>query len=444
MRLRAGAQHIIQRLTDAGYEAYAVGGCVRDSLLGREPHDWDITTSAQPDEIRAVFHGDKTYDVGARFGTVTVISSDDMPYEVTTFRTDGEYTDHRHPDGVTFSKHLCDDLERRDFTINAMAYNDSVGVVDHSGMGLSDLKNGVIRCVGDANDRFREDALRILRALRFASVYGFSIEDHTATAIHENARMLENIASERIQTELLKTLLGDGILNILLEYSDIFSLIVPELKPCVGFNQNNKYHQYTVYDHIAHAVANYRGGDPVTLMALLLHDIGKPLCYTEDENGGHFYGHGVPGSELAESALSRLKFDNESRHDITELVLHHDAVIEPTQRTVRRWLNKVGMEQFFRLMDMRLADIQAHADGTHEERIARRNAAVSLAWEIIRQNQCFTMKDLMVNGKDVMSFGVPEGKRVGEILRAALNAVIDGDIPNDRTVLLSFIRKEVS
>ncbi len=440
--LPAGADKIVAVLLDNGFDSYIVGGCVRDSLLGKTPHDWDICTSAKPEEVERCFSGQRIIETGLKHGTVTIVM-EDMPYEVTTFRVDGDYSDCRRPNSVLFVGDIMEDLSRRDFTMNAMAYNSRDGLVDPFG-GAESLNKRLISCVGNPDDRFGEDALRILRALRFASVFGFSISDRTSEAIHKNVELLNRISAERINSELCRLLCGEGVLSVLLNYPDVISTIIPELGPCVGFEQRNKYHQYTVYDHIAHAVANYHGNDMFVLVALLLHDIGKPLCYTEDENGGHFYGHGIPSSELAERALDRLRFDNESHRIISELVLYHDAVIEPTPRTVRRWLNKLGMEQFLRLMDIRLADIQAHSDGTQESRIERRNAVLELAWDIIRQNQCFAMKDLMINGNDVMALGVPEGRRVGEILHAALDAVIDGEVPNEREVLLSFIRNEVS
>ena len=285
-----GAKAIILGLRYENHEAYVVGGCVRDSLLGREPKDWDICTSATPQEVKEHLNrcSVRAIDTGLKHGTVTADMERAGKYEITTFRIDGDYSDNRRPDSVTFTESIYQDLSRRDFTINAMAYN-SAGLIDPF-HGVDDLKNGIIRCVGNPNDRFGEDALRILRALRFASVYGFSIEKDTAQAIHDNAWRLTNIAAERIHSELCKLLLGNGVLPVLLDYSDVIATIIPEMKPCIGFNQNNKYHQYTIYDHIAHAVSNYTGKDIAVKVALLLHDIGKPCCYTEDENGGHFHG----------------------------------------------------------------------------------------------------------------------------------------------------------
>lgn len=432
-----GAQRIIQQLALCGYEAYIVGGCVRDSLLGIRPSDWDICTAATPEEVKACFPNKRIIDTGLKHGTVTVIMGR-MPYEVTTFRVDGDYSDNRRPDSVTFVRDIREDLARRDFTINAIAYNESRGIVDPYS-GIDDLSRGTINCVGNPNARFSEDALRILRALRFASTYGFRIGEKTTKAIHDNAGLLAHISAERIQAELLKLLNGENVLRVLLDFPDVITTIIPELKPCVGFDQNNKYHQYTVYDHIAHAVANYKGNDAIVKVALLLHDIGKPQCYTEDENGGHFHGHGVPSSEIAAQVLKRLRFDNDSQKAITELVLYHDATIDPTPRVVKRWLNKIGFDQFLRLMDVRLADMQAHA--INESRIKRRNETLDLAWEIVRERQCFTLKDLAINGNDVMSIGVPEGKQVGTILLAALSAVLEGEVPNEKDDLLSFSKK---
>lgn len=432
-----GAQIIIHTLQQAGYDAYVVGGCVRDSLLGVEPKDWDVCTSASPSQILYSFCDKRVIETGLKHGTVTIVM-DDGQYEVTTFRVDGEYSDNRHPDSVRFVTNVAEDLARRDFTINAMAYNHN-GLIDPFG-GNEDLERGVISCVGNPDDRFGEDALRILRAMRFASVYGFSIAEETARSIHQNKDRLMNIAAERIQSELCKMLAGKGILNILLEYSDVMTTIIPELKPCIGFDQNNRFHEFTIYDHIAHAVANYDATDPVVNVSLLLHDIGKPCCYTEDHNGGHFYGHGVFSHDLAEKVLTRLRFDNKSRDDILELVLYHDAVIEPTPKTVRRWLNKVGEKQFMRLLDIRMADILAHRKDTQESRIDRCIALGMMASEIIEQNQCFKLKDLVIDGYDIMNLcDVKEGKDVGRILNEVLDAVISGNLENERPAIIKHL-----
>lgn len=437
--LPLGAAFIIDPLQENGFEAYVVGGCVRDRLLGRVPKDWDICTSASPQQVMEVFGDKRVIETGLQHGTVTIVMPDGL-YEVTTFRVDGTYSDNRHPDEVKFVKSLEEDLARRDFTINAMAYNDRRGLVDPFG-GEKDLADGVIRCVGDANARFHEDGLRLMRALRFASKYGFRIEDGTAEAIHKCSHLLRNIAVERINTELCKLLCGKNVLRVLLDYPDVITEIIPEMKPCVGFRQNNKYHQYNVYDHIAHAVSNYTGEDTVVNVTLLLHDIGKPNCYTQDERGGHFYGHGVVSRDIAEGVLTKLRFDNQTKADVLELVLFHDSVIEPTPKTVRRWLNKIGPEQFYRLLEVRMADILAHSKDTQASRIERCNALRTIVGDILEQQQCYTVKDLAVNGYDVMQSGVPEGKEVGAALNEILDKVIGGELENERSALLEYLSK---
>ena len=435
--LPSGAENIIVRLHKFNYKAYVVGGCVRDSILGKTPNDWDICTDATPDKVIEVFADYRIIPTGLKHGTVTIMVND-VPYEITTFRIDGDYSDNRRPDNVEFTTDIVEDLSRRDFAINAMAYNPMAGLIDPFN-GLSDIQNKLIRCVGNANDRFNEDALRIMRALRFASTYGFVISEDTSTAIHCNKMLLNNIAKERINTELCKLLYGKGVLEILLNYSDIISTIIPEIKPCIGFNQNNRYHQYTVYDHIAHAVANYTGSDIVVKVALLLHDIGKPTCYTEDENGGHFHGHGVPSSKIAKEVVDRLRFDNCSQRSIVELVLYHDAIIEPTTKVVKRWLNKIGEQQLWRLLDIRMADILAHSEGTRESRVERCIAIKNIAKDIIASRQCFQLKDMAVNGNDVIAAGISQGKQIGETLNWLLNMVINGEVKNDKDELLNLV-----
>ena len=433
-----GAQNIIDTLEASGYEAYVVGGCVRDSLLGIVPHDWDICTSAVPSEIESCFEDRRIVETGLQHGTVTIIE-DGVSYEVTTFRIDGKYSDSRHPDKVTYTKDIDSDLSRRDFTFNAMAYNERLGLIDPFG-GAFDLIRGEISCVGNANDRFKEDALRIMRALRFASTYGFTISERTNEAIHINKKLLNNIAAERIREELCKIVMGKGVLGVLLNYSDIIATIIPEIEPCIGFQQNNPYHQYTVYDHIAHAVSNYSGDDQSVKLALLLHDIGKPLCYTEDEKGGHFYGHGVYCHDVAEKVMERLRFDNRTSDEVLTLVLYHDAIIEPTTKAIKRWLNKIGPQRFCQLMDVRMADILAHTKGTQASRVDKCNMVKAVLEQVIEEEQCFSISDLAINGHNIMDLGVPEGKRVGEILKKLLDAVIAEDIENEHTALVEYAK----
>lgn len=428
-----GVKSILESLHGVGYEAYVVGGCVRDSLLGKSPKDWDICTSAKPDEIKMCLNYE-TIDTGLKHGTITV-KSEDGYYEVTTYRKDGNYSDHRHPDSVEFVDSLSTDLSRRDFTINAIAYNDKEGCVDIFG-GMLDLDNGIIKCVGDPNDRFSEDALRILRAMRFASVYGFEIETNTSNAIHANRHKLNNVAYERIQVELVKILKGENVLQVLLNYSDVIATIIPELKPCIGFDQNNKYHEYTIYDHIAHAVANYTGDDTSVKVTLLLHDIGKPQCYTEDENGRHFHGHSIPSCDLADAVLTRLRFDNKTRFEVLELVLYHDSVIAATPKTIRRWLNKIGEKRLRQLIEVRKADIAAHKKGTYEERLKTCDELLAIVDDVISKRQCFSIKDLSINGYDIINLGVPQGKLIGDVLKYVLNKVINNEVNNDKNELI--------
>lgn len=430
--------YLLEILMEAGYEAHAVGGCVRDSFLNKEPHDWDLCTNATPEEMCGVFsaYDDiEVYLTGVKHGTITA-RVDGRNYEITTYRVDGIYSDNRRPDSVTFVSNITDDLSRRDFTINAMAYCDVDGLTDPWG-GYEDLNTGTIRCVGNPDDRFGEDALRILRALRFASTYGFQIEDATSAAVHRNKNLLTNIAAERIQGELTKMLRGKGVLDILLEYSDVMAVIIPELSPCIGFNQNNKYHIYTVYDHIAHAVSEYHGNDISIKMALLLHDIGKPECYTEDHNGGHFHGHSVPGAKIAEEVMKRLRFDKKTTKEVVELVQYHDSAIEPQIRTVRRWLNKIGYDLFAKLMCVRLADINAHSDIGKESRRKKYEDVYIIAGKIVAEQQCLSLKDLAVNGLDIMSLGVASGPMVGATLDHLLDKVLAGELKNDTESLLT-------
>lgn len=422
-----------------GHDAYVVGGCVRDSLLGKEPKDWDICTSATPDQIKELLSPHKILNTGLQHGTVTVLTEDGN-YEVTTFRVDGRYSDGRHPDTVEFVSSLRDDLARRDFTINAMAFNSSVGLVDFFN-GQKDLQDQMISCVGNPSDRFQEDALRILRALRFSSVYQFRIADDTAKAIHSHADLLSNVAAERINSELCKLLLGAGAKAVLLEFSDVIARVIPQFAPCIGFNQNNRFHQYTVYEHIVRAVENYSGQDLITKLVLFLHDIGKPHCYTEDEKGGHFHGHGVISRDIAEQVLDNLRFDNKTKKQVLELVLYHDSVIEPTEKTIKRWLNKIGTEQFDRLLEIRMADIFAHRRETQEERINKTWKIKLLFSKIQAEKQCFNRKNLAINGDDLIAMGVPAGRKIGEILSTLLDDVISGVVENDRESLLAYVNE---
>ena len=421
----AGAKAIVDMLCRHGYETYVVGGCVRDSLLGLRPKDWDICTAALPEQVERLLAGYRIVETGIKHGTVTVLAGG-APYEVTTFRVDGTYSDSRRPDSVRFVSDLREDLARRDFTVNAMAYSPDAGLIDPFG-GRDDLRRGLIRCVGDAGERFAEDALRVMRALRFASVYGFSIEDATARAVHENARRLKCIAVERIGAELCKLLAGKGVGPILLDYSDIMTVIIPELAPCIAFRENGC--SQTVYEHMSRAVAACEGQDEAVLLALFLHDIAVPVC-------GPGQDHALRGRDMAEGILRRLRLDGKTCREVPELIACHDVDIPASKSTVKRWLSRLGPEGLDRLLAVRLADLAAGTDETRRQRTDQCRRLADMKREILAAKECFSLDDLAVRGGDLIALGIPEGKRVGDTLRALLDMVIDGKAENERGALL--------
>lgn len=424
-------EKIIEHLNSAGYEAYVVGGCVRDSIMEKTPHDWDICTSATPEVVKSLFS--HTTDYGMKHGTITVFA-DKEGYEITTFRAETDYSDHRHPDTVEFVADLKSDLSRRDFTINALAYNNESQLIDMFN-GLDDIRNQMIRCVGNADERFKEDALRILRALRFAATLGFDIEDKTSKAIHYNVHLLKYIAEERKRDELMKLLGGNYTTKILLEYSDVIAEVIPEIQLCVGFNQNNRYHCYDVYEHMVYAVEN--GITPIEKFALLIHDIGKPHCYTEDKNGGHFYGHPAISEEIAKDVVTHLKFDNDSKKAVLELVKYHDIEIPVTKKSVLKLLNRLGEERTLQLMDIKLADILAHAPGTQDVLIEKWKTFNRLLGEVLVEGNCFSRKNLAVNGNDIKALGVSEGPEIGRIIQTLIGEVMSEQLANEKEVLLN-------
>lgn len=424
-------EKIIEHLNSAGYEAYVVGGCVRDSIMEKTPHDWDICTSATPEVVKSLFS--HTTDYGMKHGTITVFA-DKEGYEITTFRAETDFSDHRHPDTVEFVADLKSDLSRRDFTINALAYNNESQLIDMFN-GLDDIRNQMIRCVGNADERFKEDALRILRALRFAATLGFDIEDKTSEAIHYNVHLLKYIAEERKRDELMKLLGGNYTAKILLEYSDVIAEVIPEIQLCVGFNQNNRYHCYDVYEHMVHAVEN--GITPIEKFALLIHDIGKPHCYTEDKNGGHFYGHPAISEEIAKDVVNHLKFDNDSKKAVLELVKYHGIEIPVTKKSVLKLLNRLGEERALQLMDVKLADILAHAPGTQDALIEKWKIFNRLLGEVLVEGNCFSRKNLAVNGNDIKALGVSEGPEIGRIIQTLMGEVMSEQLANEKEVLLN-------
>lgn len=433
MKMPDHAAEIIGKLREYGFAAYAVGGCVRDAILGLEPNDWDICTAALPEDMKRIFAGYHTADTGLKHGTLTVIM-DRIPYEVTTFRVDGEYTDHRHPDSVLFVDRVDEDLARRDFTVNAMAYSDETGIVDLYG-GRKDLEEGLIRCVGEPEKRFGEDALRILRALRFASAYDFTIEEKTAQAIHELYPTLNRVAAERIRTELLKLLCGKACGRILREYTDVFCGIIPELKPTVGFEQNNPHHLYDVWEHTVRAIENVEP-DPLLRLTMLLHDTGKPLTMTLDEKGvSHYYGHPAKSAAIAEKVAGRLRLDRSTAETLVILVEAHDIELRTDRKILLRRLRKFGKENLQRLFLIHRADRIATGTRDRDEKEADTAKLQSSLEMLLDENPCYSLKDLAINGRDLTSLGM-KGPEVGRMLDSLLDKVIDGKIPNEHNALI--------
>ncbi len=437
MKLPPYVSIILEKLNDIGFEAFAVGGCVRDSLLGIEPKDYDVTTDATPEQIKKCFSDFRTIDTGIEFGTVTVIS-DGFPIEVTTYRIDGEYNDNRRPDSVEFTSQLSEDLRRRDFTINAMAFNEKTGIIDLYG-GRSDLSDGIIRAIGNPVERFNEDGLRIMRALRFASCYNLSIEPSTADAIHSLSYLLENIAKERIAIEFNKLICGNCE-AILREYHDVFSVLIPEIKKCVGFEQRTKYHNRDVFEHIISTVSAIKPIKHLRL-TMLFHDIGKPDYFTVDEKGqGHFKGHAVGSCEIAEEFLKTYKYDNETSHKVIELIKNHDIVIENNEKLIKRYLNRFGEDLFLDIIAVHIADDIGKAP-EFQQRIEIYRQVSETVKSIISENECFSLSDLAVNGNDIMELGY-KGKAIGDTLHYLLDKVIDGDFLNEKEILINEAKKD--
>lgn len=426
---------VISVLENSGYEAYCVGGCVRDYLLGRCPDDYDITTSALPEQIIAAFDGYKLLTIGLKHGTVTVII-DGILIEITTYRIDGEYKDHRHPEFVEFTSRLEEDLSRRDFTINAMAYNPKTGVVDLFG-GRDDLAKGIVRAVGIPFRRFDEDGLRILRALRFASRYGFCIEEQTALAAHKLKHLLNNISAERIQCEINQIILGECG-KLLIEFSDIICTIIPEMTECVGFEQHSKYHDKTVYGHTVAAVS---AAEPVLeyRLTMLLHDIGKPECFFTENGVGHFYGHAKSSRRIAENVLKRLKYSNRLTDEVLFLIEYHGIVMENNYKYIRRAVARYGEERFFKLLKIHIFDNCGKAPDYIKECELFRQIEET-AREYISSLPCLTPKELCVKGGDVIKQGY-SGAETGRALKFLLDAVIDEKCENKSEALIEYLNK---
>lgn len=448
IKMPPGAAFIIDELNKNGFEAYIVGGCVRDSLLGKRPHDWDITTSATPYQVKDIFK--KTVDTGLQHGTVTVLvdkahsGNDEYAYEVTTYRVDGIYEDHRRPKEVTFSNSLEEDLKRRDFTINAMAYNDSEGVVDIFG-GKDDLDKHLVRCVGVPSDRFDEDALRILRAVRFAAQLGFDIDEPTKEAMKNQARFLKDISAERIREELTKLIISDNPGMLVTAYElGLTKVFLPEFDAMMETPQHNPNHIYSVGIHTIKVMENVPK-DVALRYAALLHDVAKPSCKTTDENGiDHFYKHPVVGSEMAQDILKRLKFDNETIDRVTRLVLYHDYGIggDLGERSVRRFLARLGTENFEDFITIREADRLAQSDYNQDKKAENFKKLKVICETVIEEKHCLKIADLAIGGKDLIELGMKPGKAMGDMLKYLLEEVLDEPKLNEKDKLIELVKRK--
>ncbi len=425
---------VIECLEKNNFEAYIVGGCVRDSILGLTPHDWDICTNAKPQQMKQCFEKFNTFDSGIKHGTISVVI-DKQVYEVTTYRIDGEYTDNRHPESVTFTNDITKDLARRDFTVNAMAYSELNGVVDPF-CGKEDLSNGIIRCVGNPDERFNEDALRIIRALRFASVYDLKIEKNTSDSIFKNAHFLSNIAVERIATEFNKLLCGEGAENILNAYRDVISVFMPEIKPTFDFEQYSKHHDKDVWRHTTRTVSSIEK-NPILRMTMLLHDIGKPEACEMGENGYcHFIGHPKISEEKADAILHRLKYSTDFIETCLLLIKYHDVRYNGTKKQMKHIMSAIGEKNAEYLIKVQRADILGQSEYMREEKLSKLDKAGKVYQEVLADKECFTLKQLAVNGNDLIKAGITDGKTIGRILSLLLDLVIEEKIINEKSQLL--------
>ena len=434
------ARHILRTLQAAGFEAYVVGGCVRDSLMGREPEDWDVTTSARPEQVKALFP--YTVDTGIKHGTVTVMLGKDG-FEVTTYRIDGTYEDNRHPKEVIYTPSLREDLRRRDFTVNAMAYNDERGLVDYY-RGMEDMEIGVVRCVGVPEERFEEDALRIMRAVRFSAQLGFHIDSFTMKAIQKLSSSLLTISAERIQSELTKILTSPHPDYLRGAYKlGVTKIILPELDRAMETEQYHLHHIYTVGEHILHSL-KWVDADKVLRLTMLFHDIGKPETLSKDEDGiTHFHGHAKVSAEIADQIMHRLKYDNDTIGKVCRLVEYHDYGnnLEPDAAAVRRAINKIGEDAFPLLFQVKRADIYAQSDYLREQKRERLEKWNQLYNEIKQKQQCVTLKDLAVSGADLIAAGMKPGKALGDMLQRLLMLVLEDPSLNTKEKLLAEAEK---
>lgn len=438
MKIKGDAEKILTTLENSGFEAYLVGGCVRDRLIGRSVHDYDITTNALPEQIMAVFEDHHLVTTGLKHGTVTVIYNN-VHYEITTYRIDGSYSDSRRPDSVSFTSDLDADLARRDFTVNAIAM-DKCGIIRDPFGGAEDIKNGMIRCVGDPVARFSEDALRILRAVRFSSQLGFEIDDTTSATLMSLSKNLRLVSAERIRDELDKMLCGENCVAAMLKYRELIAQIIPELRPCFGFEQHSRYHRYDIYTHIIKAVEAAPRDSILLRRAMLLHDIGKPSMFTIDQNGeGHFKGHAAVSAEMTQKIMTRLRYSSRDIALTCELISHHSDKIQ-SKRQIKRMISKIGEESFFLLIEMKKADNRAKQEFVLTENKDLDSYAKE-AHRLISENSCMKLSQLAVNGNDMIAVGIT-GKDVGNTLDELLTLVIDETLPNEREALLDYVKEK--
>ncbi len=435
IRLPEKAEYIIDTLEKAGYEAYAVGGCVRDCLLGKEPQDWDITTSATPMQVKSLFR--RTIDTGIQHGTVTVMLEREG-FEVTTYRVDGKYEDGRHPKEVTFTPSLKEDLKRRDFTVNAIAYNDRAGLIDIFG-GMADMEQRAIRCVGSPRERFREDALRMMRAIRFSAQLGYTIEEQTFAAMKELAPNLRLVSAERIQAELVKLVISPHPDYLRLGHeAGITKVFLPEFDVAMETPQNHPHHCYCVGEHILQSMLHIEPRKELRL-AMLLHDIGKPATLVTDEAGlTHFHGHEAVSERMAKDILRRLRFDNDTTDTVCRLVREHDYgnSIEPDIKVVRRAMNRIGEDIFPLLLLVKRADTLAQSGYMRQEKLEKLGRWEYFYCQVLEEQQCVSLKDLAVTGKDLIQAGMKQGKELGEVLQKLLELVIENPDYNRKEILL--------
>ena len=436
--MKKEALYVMEQLNKHGYSAYMVGGCVRDMIMDNIPHDIDIATAALPPDVKAIFGEKYTYETGIKHGTVTV-TVNKIPIEITTYRRESDYTDGRHPDFVNFVSDITEDLARRDFTINAIAMDKEGNIIDCFG-GTEDIKDSIIRCVGDADKRLEEDALRILRGLRFGAVLGFEIESDTEKAMRKNKKLLDGISAERKATELVKLINGKYAGRIIYEYSDILDEIIPGIHKLKGFEQYNPYHVHDILKHTCTVIDNVKSNTDIRIAALL-HDIGKPYCHTRDDRGiDHFRGHCGKSKEIAENILSRLKFDKKTKETVLTLIKYHDCYVESDIKIIKRMLGKMGND-IFKLLELRKGDMY----GQNPHFLYRLNDvenAIKSAQEIIDQGECFSVKDLDIKGNDIAAIGL-KGAEIGRMLDILVENVIEEKVENKKQSLIRFAKEVI-